>query len=178
MKTRRTSLILMMAGFFGLAGLMRLGGLMVNTSDSIPKGLYRQTPATADLKNKWVLVCPDNRPLFKLALARAYLKAGLCPGGYGYLMKKVVATAGDVVSSTAAGIVVNKNHLPFSKPHAVDGLHRALPQWRVVNYQLKPDEVLLMTSQSAWSFDSRYFGLLNRQEIKSELTALLTWPLA
>lgn len=41
-----------------------------------------------------------------------------------------------------------------------------LPQWHVTDYRLKEDEVLTMTSQSEWSFEGRYYGLIRVKKIK------------
>lgn len=146
-------------------------GFRVNLTDSIPIGLYRITGLT-NLKNSFVIFCPDDRPAFKQGLERHYIDHGLCPGGYGYLMKKMVATEGDTVSVTAKGVFVNQTLIPFSKPKLNDGMNRTLPQWRTVNYRLKEDEVMTMTSQSEWSFDGRYYGPVHTGQIKGVITPI------
>jgi len=144
-------------------------GFRVNITDSIPIGLYRITGLT-NLKNSFVMFCPDDRPAFKQGLKRHYIDPGLCSGGYGYLMKKVLAIQGDTVSVTAEGVFVNQTLIPFSKPKLKDGLNRSLPQWRVLNYQLQDDEIMTMTSQSTWSFDGRYYGPVRTGQIKGVIT--------
>src|SRR5688572_6429583 len=98
-------------------------------------------------------------------LLRGYISNGLCPGGYGYLMKKVVAIEGDIVPVTAEGIFVNRKLIPFSKPKFKDGLNRIMPQWLIFNYQLKENELMSMTNQSEQSFDSRYYGLIHSKQV-------------
>lgn len=158
-----------------VALLFSLMGFRINTSDSIPKGLYRLSK-TSNFKNKFALFCPSNTIVFKQGLARGYIDHGLCPHGFGYLMKKVVAVKGDVVSSTKEGFTVNGQRLRFSKPKTEDGLKRPLIFWQVLNYQLKEDEVLTMTTQSPWSFDGRYYGLVSTGQLKGMLKPILTWP--
>lgn len=143
----------------------------INLTDSIPVGLYRMTDIK-NLKNAFVIFCPDNRPAFKQALARGYIDHGLCAGGFGYLMKKVVAIKGDVISATPKGVFVNHKLIAFSKPKLNDGMSRTLPQWRALNYQLKEDEIMTMTSQSEWSFDGRYYGLIHLGQIKGVLISV------
>jgi conjugative transfer signal peptidase TraF len=158
----------------GLMLFMGVMGLRINLTDSIPIGLYRMK-AIKDVKNikqAYVIFCPDDKPVFQQARDRGYINHGLCPGGYGYLMKKVVATPGDQISVMASGVFVNQRLIPYSKPKARDGVNRALPQWPAFNYQLKDDECMTMTSQSAWSFDSRYYGPVRLGQIKGVITPL------
>jgi len=154
-----------------LALLLIAMGFRINLTDSIPVGLYRITHQ-GNLKNAYVIFCPDDRQAFKIGLNRGYIDHGLYCGGYGYLMKKVVAISGDVFSVTNTGVFVNHERIPFSTPKLKDGLNRPLPQWHAINYQLKEDELLTMTSQSEWSFDGRYYGLVHSRQIKGILRSL------
>lgn len=154
-----------------LAYLLIVMGFRINLTDSIPVGLYRITHA-GELKNAYVIFCPDNRPAFRLGLDRGYIDHGLSCGGYGYLMKKVVAIPGDIVTVTKSSVFVNQTPIPFSKPKLNDGFNRPLPQWRTTHYQLAKDELLTMTSQSEWSFDGRYYGLVRLSQIKGMLRPL------
>lgn len=132
--------------------------------------------AGKNLKNAYVIFCPDNRPVFQQALVRGYINNGLCPDGYGYLMKKVVATAGDKLMVNSQGVFVNDQLIPYSQPQLKDGLNRALPQWQVQNYQLNQNEVMTMTNQSQWSFDGRYYGPIKSGQIKGMLTPVWVHP--
>ncbi|KTD05834.1 conjugal transfer protein TraF [Legionella gratiana] len=160
-----------------LISLITLGALFhamdfrINLTESIPIGLYRITSAES-LKNAYVIFCPDDRKSFRLAKNRGYLDHGLNCGGYGYLMKKVVAVSGDILSVTPEGVLVNQTLLPFSKPKLKDGINRTLPQWRILDYPLKENEVMTMTSQSEWSFDGRYYGLVHTRQIKGMITPI------
>lgn len=155
----------------GLVFLLIAMGFRINLTDSIPVGLYR-IAHQGDLKNAYVIFCPDDRQAFMLARDRNYIDQGLFCGGYGYLMKKVVAIPGDTISATKAGVFVNQARIPFSKPKLKDGLNRPLPQWHATNYQLKKNELMTMTSQSEWSFDGRYYGLVHAGQIKGMLRPL------
>ncbi|WP_133128618.1 conjugative transfer signal peptidase TraF [Legionella nagasakiensis] len=169
MKKFTSWIAVLMLSIISMAFLLMLMGFRVNTTDSIPVGLYRITNLK-NIKNAFVIFCPEDRPAFKEGLERGYIDSGLCPDGYGYLMKKVVATNGDKISVTSEGVFVNHQPIPFSKPIPSDGMDRPLPQWHTRNYQLKEDEILTMTSQSAWSFDSRYYGPVHTGQIKGMIT--------
>ena len=155
----------------GVAFLLILIGFRFNVTDSIPFGLYRITNLKK-LKNSYVIFCPENRPVFQLAKNRGYIDSGLCPGVYGYLMKKVVATGGDEVSITNDGVLVNQSLIPFSKPLPLDGIKRPMPQEHFFAYQLKEKEILTMTSQSKWSFDGRYYGPIHVGQVKGVITPI------
>lgn len=146
-------------------------GFRINLTESIPVGLYHIT-GTEPLKNAYVIFCPDDRQTFKLAKNRGYINQGLYCNGYGYLMKKVVAVSGDILSVTNEGVYVNQMLIPYSKPKLQDGMNRTLPQWQVMNYQLQEDEIMTMTSQSEWSFDGRYYGLVHTRQIKGLITPI------
>lgn len=151
-----------------------LSGVRINTSKSIPLGLYWMAQRTV-LKGDYVLFCPPQRPLFKEALARGYIHAGFCPGGYGYMMKQVLATESDTVSFTPDGVWVNGKRLAYSVPLRVDLVHRTLPQLKATSQILHAEELLLMTDQSELSFDARYFGLLPKSQVKAVILPIFTW---
>lgn len=146
-------------------------GFRINLTESIPIGLYRITNA-APIKNANVIFCPDDRKSFRLARDRGYIDYGPYCDGYGYLMKKVVAVSGDILSVTPEGVFVNQTLIPFSKPKLADGMNRTLPQWQILDYPLKEDEIMTMTSQSEWSFDGRYYGLVHTRQIKGMITPI------
>lgn len=154
-----------------MLGVFHLTGFRINLTESIPTGIYRITSSTIT-KNSYILFCPDKRDAFKKAKLRDYISPGFCPNGSGYLMKKVVAMEGDIVSSTRQGVFVNGSLLPFSKPKTKDALMRALPLWRILNYHLKEDELLAMTDQSEWSFDARYYGPIKTAQVKAVITPI------
>lgn len=160
-------LISLIAASFFLVAM----GFRVNLTESIPIGLYRITSPHA-VKNAYVIFCPDNRESFKLGINRGYIDHGLYCGGYGYLMKKVVAVSGDILSVTPDGVFVNQMRIRYSKPKLKDGMRRILPQWQVSNYRLKDNELMTMTNQSEWSFDGRYYGLVHTGQIKGIITPI------
>lgn len=162
---------IILIAFIAAGILFHALGFRVNLTESIPIGLYRITK-TGTIKNAYVIFCPDDRASFKIALDRGYIDHGLYCEGYGYLMKKVVAVSGNMISVNSDGVFVNQVLIPYSKPKLKDGMNRKLPQWQVNNHQLKDDEVMTMTSQSEWSFDGRYYGLVRSGQIKGIITPI------
>lgn len=159
--------------FFVLVMLL-FTGIKINTTESIPLGFYLSSEKRIAVGD-YVLVCPPDNAVFKMAKERQYLAFGSCPGDYPYLMKKVVAMNGDVVDVTDEGVYINGQLQPHSKPLHRDLLGRDLPIFEAKNYALSKEEVLLMSDISGISFDSRYFGALTNNDVKSVIKPLFTW---
>ncbi|OQW45419.1 MAG: conjugal transfer protein TraF [Nitrospira sp. HN-bin3] len=158
---------------FGLV-LAHQAGLRLNTTRSIPLGLYRMSADPIET-GAYVLWCPPDRPEFDLAKERGYIGAGFCPGGYGNMMKKVVASHHDVVSVTDDGIIINGTLMPASQPFETDSIGRPLPRFRVTDHVLAYSEFLLMSDTNSRSFDARYFGPIHRDHIQSLIHPVWTW---
>lgn len=158
---------------FGLV-LAHESGLRLNTTRSIPVGLYRMSNDPI-VKGAYVLFCPPERPEFDLAKERGYIGAGFCPGGYGNMMKKVLASDHDIVSVTDDGVTINGMLLPASHPAEADSMGRALPRFRMTDHVLAPSELWLMSDTNRRSFDARYFGPVQRIHIQSLIHPVWTW---
>lgn len=152
----------------------QLAGARVNTSKSIPVGLYWITSTPMD-KGTYVLFCPPQSGVFKEARQRGYIGAGVCPGHYGYMMKRVAATEHDTVAVTGEGVRINGELLPLSAPRQADKTGRPLPRYQANSYVLDQAEVLLMSDGSATSFDGRYFGPVSRAQFKTAIKPIMIW---
>jgi conjugative transfer signal peptidase TraF len=158
---------------FILTGLANTIGIRINTTPSIPLGVYRLSNEPL-VKGAYVLFCPPPAAVFDMAKARGYLGAGYCPGGYGQLMKKISALQDDVVSIGTDGVRVNGQLLPLSAPIKADGAGRALPDYKA-DCVLGSTEVLVMSDSHSGSFDGRYFGPIQRSQIQGVIRPIFTW---
>ncbi len=154
--------------------LAHQAGLRLNTSRSIPLGLYKTSHDPIE-KGAYVLFCPPERPEFDLAKERGYIAAGFCPGGYGNMMKKVLATHRDVVSVTDDGVTINGTLMPASQPFEADSMGQPLPRFRIIDHVLAPTEFLLMSDTNSHSYDARYFGPVDQDHIQSLIYPVWTW---
>ena len=161
-------------GMAAVGGALYAAGARINTSKSILLGLYWTTSEPV-VKGEYVIFCPPQRDVFTDARDRGYIGSGFCPGDYGYMMKRVLAAKGDTVSLTPAGVTVNGNLLPHTKPLPADSAGRPLPRMSDERYTLGESELLLMTDRSATSFDARYFGPVAREQVKAVIRPVLTW---
>jgi conjugative transfer signal peptidase TraF len=157
-----------------LAAAGYAAGARVNTTKSIPVGLYWTSSAPVE-KGAYVLFCPPKLGVFDDAKERGYIGAGFCPGDYGYMMKRVLAAKDDAVAVAVDGVRVNGELLPLSAPIKADKAGRPLPRFQADRYILGNSEVLLMSDVSGTSFDGRYFGPINRSQIKTVIRPVITW---
>ena len=174
--SKRFLLSLYGGGLLVLASIavIKQAGFRVNTSPSIPLGIYRTTTTPLSV-GSYVLLCPENKEPFITAQKRDYIGAGYCPGGLGYMFKRVAALPNDIITTTANGMYINGKLYPDSKPFHHDALNRMLPIWHANQTRLKAGEVVLMTQGDKNSFDARYFGPLPQQQIVSVVRPVLTW---
>ena len=160
------------AAAFALSALAGAGGARINTTSSYPPGLYWITGAPAR-PGALVIACPPPVATVAAGLRRGYLGAGFCPGGYGYVIKKMLAMPGDRVAVTGQGVRVNGALVPNSAPRQADTEGRPLPG-RETAYTLGPAQVLLLSDYSPGSFDGRYFGPVAQSAIKGVLRPVFT----
>jgi conjugative transfer signal peptidase TraF len=151
-----------------------LAGVRVNTTRSIPLGFYVTANDPVE-KGAYVLFCPPISDWFDDARARGYIGAGFCPGGYGYMMKRVLAAKTDVIAINTEGVRVNGALLPLSKPLQKDKALLPLPNLYIRQLTLKADQFLLMSDVSGKSFDARYFGPITASHIQSVIRPIFTW---
>jgi len=162
-----------MLSIFMLWGFAYATGVRLNTTPSIPVGVYRLTNEPV-VKGAYVLFCPSPAPVFAMAKARGYLGAGFCPGSYGQLMKKILAVQDDVVTIGTDGVEVNGQQLPLSEPSKFDGGGQPLPDYKASRV-LDSTEVLVMSDSNRGSFDGRYFGPIQRSQIQGVIRPIFTW---
>jgi len=153
---------------------LHIAGARFNPSKSVAQGLYWQVNQPIE-KGAYVLVCPPNTAIFQLAKQRGYLTGGFCEHHYSGMMKWVAASTGDEITISQTGIQVNGELLPHSKPLKTDPGGRPMPQIVLNAYRLKENELLLIGDVSPASFDSRYFGLIDRAQIKGVVKPVWTW---
>lgn len=145
----------------------------LNNSGSMPKGLYRvikKEPKVGDI----VTVCLP-RDLAKFALKRHYIGLGHCPGNAEPLVKEIVAMGGDRVVVIKGTMSVNGKPLLHSAQLASDEAGRFMPTVAAGTYRLKPSQVWLYGTNDARSWDSRYFGAIDKHFLQHVLMPTLIW---
>lgn len=149
-----------------------LAGLRINTSPSLPRGLYRQIAIRGGLRRgDLVLACPPE-PAARLARMRGYLPPGPCPGGVEPVGKTILATSGERIEVRTEGIVRDGVLVPRSRPLLRDALGRPLPNLIGQHFEIGPGQIWLLAGRHLRSFDSRVFGPVPATAVLSRLVPL------
>jgi conjugative transfer signal peptidase TraF len=129
----------------------RLGPpLLVNYTDSEPKGLYwLQSPPRGPYHRGQTVAFPVPEPFRDLVAERRWLAAGLP------LMKGIAALEGDVVCTNAREASINGQSI--GPIFVVDSAGRPLPEIRGC-YTIAPGYFLPFSDVVPRSFDGRYLG--------------------
>ena len=147
-----------------------LSGLRINSSPSLPVGLYF---TTGEDRANLAEFCPAE-PFGEFAIARGYRESGNCGDGAAPLLKPVVARAADVVELSDRGITVNGRLLQNTAPLSTDTKGRPLSHWQFGRQVVQAGTVWVASSFNPRSFDSRYFGPVQIGAIRHYLQPLLT----
>ena len=174
MKHGRLWLWLTVGGFVVVIGVSAALGARINTTKSFPLGLY-WTAEGAPSKGALVIFCPPPTRVFSEAKERGYIGAGFCPGGYGYMIKKVLAAKGDRVAITEKGVAVNGDLIANTQLYVADKSGRPMLHYQSNHYTVEASEVLLLSDHSPTSFDGRYFGPIQQTQIRSVIRPIFTW---
>lgn len=137
--------------------------LVWNASASAPVGLYAVRGA-APLARGDMVIARVPVEFRMLAARRHYLPANVP------LVKRVAAAADDEVCAAGARVTVNGRLVARRLDR--DGSDRPMPWWSGCA-ELRPGEYFLLMTDSAASFDGRYFGVTEAGDIVGK--ARLIW---
>jgi len=149
-----------------------VGGYRINTTPSYSLGLWRIQPLARDVHvGDTVFICPPDNDAFRLAKERGYLRLGLCPGGFGPLIKTIVATAGQRVEVNET-ITIDDRPLAHSQIAHLDGQRRPLSRF---TGGVVPQSFVYLHSDFNGSYDSRYFGPIPQSGVLGLAEEVLTY---
>jgi len=137
--------------------------LVWNGSASAPIGLY-WVRGKAGIARGDMVVARMRSGLRQLAARRGYLPANVPR------VKRVVGFAGEKVWAAGNTVTVNGTRIATRRAH--DAMGRAMPRWTGCVDMVEGDYFLIMADSPA-SFDGRYFGVSNVEDIVGE--ARLLW---
>ena len=149
-------------------------GVRINTSPSMPRGVWWIAPASEVRRGDAVAVCAPSAAA-NLGRERGYLGAGGCGDGSAPLLKVAAAVAGDMVAVAANGLAVNGAVLADTAPVPHDAAGRELRVWPPGVYTVQSGS-LWVTTPRANSWDSRYWGPVPAGAVRGEAWPLLVLP--
>lgn len=175
MRQRRTVAFLLVAsGCAALAVIVAgtIGGLRINTTPSEPLGIWRVAPLEHPVRvGETVFVCPPQTDAVSEGLERGYLRSGLCPGGFGPLIKTVAAVGGQRID-IAGNVTIDGRPISNSNLVFQDGQGRLL---RPYEGGMVPAGFLFLHSSFPGSWDSRYFGPVPASGVLGLANQVLTY---
>jgi conjugative transfer signal peptidase TraF len=124
-----------------------------NASDSVPVGFYFVSKRQPQVGEIAVIAPPDWVQLY--ASSRGYLQSNV------WLLKPVFANSGSLVCRFGIHVFVDGKHVTRAKIY--DSRKRILLVWKGCR-TLKSDEIFVLAKPRN-SFDSRYFGPINRAQV-------------
>ena len=139
--------------------------LVWNASASVPLGLYGIEPAAIPRVGDLVAVRPSPA-LTRFMADRRYVEAGAV------LVKPVAALAGTTFCRSKMRVTLDGRAVATALPR--DRFDRPLPRWSGCR-RLARNELVLIAPALRASFDSRYFGPVDRAQVIGRAIPLWTW---
>ncbi len=148
-------------------------GIHINLSESMPIGLYREVSHPLIVGDIVSVCLPEE--IAREGMMRGYIGVGRCANNSQPLVKQVIAMGGDVVRITPNQIFINGKLIPQSKTQILDESGRTLPAISRGTYQLQESQVWLQGIGHQNSWDSRYYGPIEKEQITSIVKPFITW---
>jgi len=155
-----------------IAVFASLFDLRINTTASMPIGLYREVPARLE-RGAWAVFCLPDTPA-RQGRERGYLRQGRCADGSAELVKQVVALRGDRVALSHDGLMVRGHALPDTALRATDRSGRVLEHTPYGERSVDADELWVLGLDPRVSWDSRYFGPVPLDHVRAGALPVLT----
>ncbi|WP_051669891.1 conjugative transfer signal peptidase TraF [Bryobacter aggregatus] len=167
------SLIAAFSALVTLTAIAAIMGVRINTSYSLPLGLYvKANDPTANL----IEFCPTEPYATESASRNYRTRSVICADGAAPLLKPIIAQPGDAVTVTSNGIEVNGRLLPNTRPVPFDAAGRPLHSWPKGEYLVADGTLWVASTYNAGSYDSRYMGPIQITQIRGRLRPLWLLP--
>lgn len=165
----------LMAALLVAGVLVENGGVWLNLSPSMPIGLYLSRHVrdgrVAFRRGMIVALCLPTS-LAAWGRARGYLARGRCHDGAAPVGKPIFALAGDTVIVAPSGLTRDREPIRSTRALSHDRAGRPLPQLPQGTYPVETGEVWLVSTHTALSWDSRYYGAVPTANVIAVLRPL------
>lgn len=150
-----------------------LAGFRLNTTSSMPFGVYRQVPVSQLERGMIATFCLEDAEFMRLAKERGYLGWGFCDG-IKPLGKEIFGLPGDEISLQNELISVNGNPIPLTETKKIDSHGRTMPASKLTPGVIPEGYALMLSPHHSGGFDSRYFGLVRIANLHP-IRPVFTW---
>lgn len=143
-------------------------GLGFNVSDSMPLGVYLSYKNTEKISNGDIIGFCVSDNTYDLFFARGYITSqnGSCYNNLPAFIKKVLAQKGDIVEIKDNKLFVNSIEIKNSTIFDTDIKGRKLEHLQNgYSHVMQSDEIFAFGDNNIRSLDSRYIGLIKKDEI-------------
>lgn len=143
-----------------------------NITPSLPLGYYLTFPWEIN-RGTYIICLDDSKKEYLEVMAQLGLQPNnQCKNGYLSIMKTIVGIPGDLVEITENGVSINSVIIPNSKAMKKYHSLSLLPIESGYQHTLSHDEYWVQGSIRN-SYDSRYFGVITKDEIKNKAVMIL-----
>lgn len=153
-------LILFCGHTLALVFLLHEVGYRINFTDSMPHGIYQIVPGQPSRGDLITFSLDAANPYFNISLERHYL--GL--NGNRPLLKILAGLPGDSIEISTDGICINSKLLPSTQARTTDRHGRRLPIF-LKSTVIPSAKGLALSTYTENSFDGRYFGLVDMDQV-------------
>jgi conjugative transfer signal peptidase TraF len=170
-KLKRKYPLFVSIAFLGVMFSCYFLGMEINVTPSMARGLYVRAYGPIH-RGDIISFCLKN-PYKTLGLRNLYLEQGRRCGGSAPLIKQVIAMPGDDIILSNQYIEINEVKY-FYKTQRIDSIGRKLDAYPR-GYYPHIDGYWVIGTNALNSWDSRYWGAINKNQILYKLKPLLTW---
>lgn len=151
--------------FFLVNSIFLTKNIYKNVTPSLKLGYYIGIPLFYKIKkNDLIIFCLQNTIYINNLKKLHLIMNNQCDNKMPYFIKRVLAITKDKVSINESGIYLNNQLVNQTKP--LKYLYgQTLIHTNIVNYILKDNEFIVVGDIDS-SYDSRYFGIINKKDIK------------
>lgn len=152
------------------------GSVAINSTPSMPQGLYLVRGMDVPQRGDVAAVCIPNAEAAKLYRERDYLPASSrCAVGIAPVLKPVVAVPGDDVRLDERGVWVNGRLLENSRVFDTDSQGRPIQHLPLGWHKtMATNEYFMLANRIERSLDSRYYGTVNRPSLVGKAFPIVT----
>ncbi|OAJ33836.1 S26 family signal peptidase [Piscirickettsia salmonis] len=138
-------------------------GLVHQVTESMPIGWYWASPCKLPLTHGERVLFSPPQPLKDYLVQHHWLGQNMS------MMKQVYGVPGDFICRHANWLFINGQKTAYIQQEYAPG--QALPQWQVCRI-IPKNHYLLLALRVPNSFDGRYFGLIEQQQIFAKVKQL------